>query len=214
MGFLADTDAMLATALTPAPDTRGCILRIQALTGIWMSVEAAVSLAAAWRAHSPALLAFGGDSAIELLSALVVFWRFRTKRVGEGAERLAARVAGGLLLALAVYVVAASALVLLRHREAEPSPLGIAVLLAAAVIMPSLAKQKRQLSAITASAALKADAAQSALCAYMSWIALVGLVANGLWRVGWADPIAALCLVPLILREGWQALKGRPCECC
>lgn len=190
------------------------IRRIQVITIAWMSVEAVVSLAAAWMAHSPALLAFGGDSAIELLSAVVVYWRFGSKRSDERAEKVAARIAGGLLFALAAYVALVAALALLGHREVRPSYLGIVILLVAAIAMPALARQKRLLSAVTASAALRADAAESALCGYLSIIALAGLVANAFWGVTWADPIAALCLIPLVAWEGWQAVKGRPCECC
>ena len=179
-----------------------------------MSVEAVVSLSAAWMAHSPALLAFGGDSAIELVSAVVVYWRFQSKRSDERAEKLAARITGGLLFALAAYVALVAALALLGHREVKPSYLGMVVLIVAAIAMPLLARQKRKLSALTASAALRADAAESALCGYLSIIALAGLVANAFWGVTWADPIAALCLIPLVVREGWQAVKGRPCECC
>jgi divalent metal cation (Fe/Co/Zn/Cd) transporter len=190
------------------------IRRIQMLTIAWMSVEAVVSLAASWMAHSPALLAFGGDSAIELISAVVVYWRFRSKRSDERTEKLAARITGSLLFALAAYVALVAALALLGHREVRPSYLGIVVLIVAAIAMPVLARQKRQLSVLTASAALRADAAESALCGYLSIIALAGLVANTFWGVTWADPIAALCLIPLVVREGWQSLKGRPCECC
>lgn len=164
--------------------------------------------------HSPALLAFGGDSAIELLSAVVVYWRFRSKSNGDQTERLAARITGSLLFTLGAFVALVAALALLGHREVRPSLLGIAVLSVAAVGMPLLARQKRRLSALTASAALRADAAESALCGYLSIIALGGLVANALWGITWADPVAALCLLPLIAREGWQALKGRPCDCC
>ena len=85
------------------------------------------------------------------------------------------------------------------------------MLILAALVMPWLAKQKRQLSAATASAALRADAAESAVCGYLALIALVGLIVNAVWRVSWADPVAALTLLPLILREGWEAMKGRPC---
>ena len=102
-------------------------------------------------------------------------------------------------------------LTLLGHVEARPSPVGIAVLLLAAVVMPWLAKQKRQLSAATASAALRADAAESAVCGYLALIALAGLLVNAIWRVSWADPVAALALLPLIIREGWEATKGKPC---
>jgi divalent metal cation (Fe/Co/Zn/Cd) transporter len=187
------------------------VLWIQALTLIWMSVEAGVSLGAAWTARSPALLAFGGDSAVELLSAAVVFRRFYTpSQRGHGEER-AGRIAGGLLFVLAAFVVTTSVLTLLRHAEARPSFIGIAVLGLAAVIMPWLAAQKRRLSIRTGSAALRADAAESAVCGYLALIALAGLAVNAVWRVSWADPVAALALLPLILREGWEALKGKPC---
>ena len=197
----------------PAAVTLHRIRQIQTITIAWMIAEAVVSLSAAWMAHSPALLAFGGDSAIELVSAVVVYWRFRSAW-HETSERLAARVAGGLLFALAVYVALIATLVLLGHREVRPSYLGIVILIVAAIAMPVLARQKRQLSALTASAALRADAAESALCGYLSIIALAGLVANAFWKITWADPVAALCLIPLVIREGCQALKGRPCDCC
>ena len=198
----------------PANATLYRIRRIQAITIAWMSAEAVVSLSAARMAHSPAMLAFGGDSAIELLSAVVVYWRFRSKSNGDQIERLAARITGCLLFTLGAFVALVAALALLGHREVRPSLLGIAVLSVAAVGMPLLARQKRQLSALTASAALRADAAESSLCGYLSIIALAGLVANAFWGITWADPVAALCLIPLVAREGWQALKGRPCDCC
>jgi divalent metal cation (Fe/Co/Zn/Cd) transporter len=192
-------------------ETERRIVWIQALTLGWMSVEALVSLGAAWMGRSPALLGFGGDSAVELLSAAVVLWRFRSPSRGERAERSAAKIAGGLLLFLAAFVAAVSVLALLGHVEARPSLIGIAVLILAAVIMPWLAKQKRQLSVSTSSAALRADAAESAVCGYLALIALVGLLVNAIWRAGWADPVAGLALLPLIVREGWEAMKGKPC---
>ncbi len=132
--------------------------------------------------------------------------------LGENTqEQLAAKIAGGLLFVLAAFVALTSVLALLGHVEARSSPIGIVMLILAALVMPWLAKQKRQLSAATASAALRADAAESAVCGYMALIALVGLIVNAVWRVSWADPVAALTLLPLILREGWEAMKGRPC---
>jgi divalent metal cation (Fe/Co/Zn/Cd) transporter len=187
------------------------IVRIQVLTLIWMSVEAVVSLGAAWMARSPALLGFGGDSAVELLSAAVVLWRFYSPSRGDHAERQAARIAGGLLFVLAAFVALTSVLTLLGHVEAQSSPIGIVVLILAAVVMPWLAKQKRQLSAATASAALRADAAESAVCGYLALIALAGLALNAIWRVRWADPVAALALLPVIVHEGREAMKGKPC---
>jgi divalent metal cation (Fe/Co/Zn/Cd) transporter len=190
------------------PDVLRRILRIQAFTLIWMFLEAAVSLIAAWRAHSPALLAFGGDSAIELVSALVVYWRFRFHSTEIKAEKFATRIAGGLLFGLAAYVLLASGAALLGKREARPSLAGIALLLVAAVVMPWLAGQKRKLSVSASSAALRADAAQSAVCGYMAWIALAGLSVNAVWGIKWADPVAALCLIPFIWREGWEAVSA------
>jgi len=196
---------------TFALETARRIVRIQTLTLVWMSVEAMVSLSAAWMAHSSALFGFGGDSAVELLSAAVVLWRFHAPSRGVQAERRAARIAGGLLLVLAMLVAVASSLTLLGHVEARPSPIGIVVLVIAAVGMPWLAHQKRQLSMATASAALRADAAESAVCGYLALIALAGLTVNAIWGVRWADPLAALALLPLIVREGREAMKGKPC---
>ena len=119
------------------PDAIRRIQRVQTLTIAWMSVEAVVSLFAAWRARSPALLAFGGDSTIELFSALVVLWRFRATAAHEDAERRAARVAGALLFALAAFVAITSVASLLGYSEPKPTFLGIAILIAAAAVMPT-----------------------------------------------------------------------------
>jgi divalent metal cation (Fe/Co/Zn/Cd) transporter len=194
------------------PEALQRVLWIQTLTLIWMSVETVLSLGAAWMARSPALLAFGGDSAVELLSAAVVFWRFYAPSHGEYAEERAGRIAGSLLFVLAIFVVTTSVLTLSGHVEARPSPIGIALLVLAAIVMPWLAAQKRQLSITTASAALRADAAESAVCGYLALIALAGLVVNAVWKVGWADPVAALALLPLIVREGWEATQGKACS--
>src|SRR5271167_4103546 len=120
-------------------ETSRRIVRIQILTLVWMTIEAAVSLGAAWAARSPALLGFGGDSAVELLSAAVVLWRFYSPTRGDHAEQRAARIAGGLLFLLAVFVAIASILTLLGHVEARPSPIGIVLLILAALVMPWLA---------------------------------------------------------------------------
>jgi divalent metal cation (Fe/Co/Zn/Cd) transporter len=198
---------MTTAASCELSDISRRVLRLQVLTIAWMTVEAVVSLAAAWNSHSPALFAFGGDSLVELLSAAVVFWRFRF----ELNEARAARIAGALLFMLVGLVVLTSVLNFLGYREAQRSPVGIGILLAAAVVMPWLATRKRKLAAITSSAALKADAVESALCGYMAWIALAGLAVNAIWGKSWADPAAALALLPLIVREGWEARKGKPC---
>jgi len=204
---------MTSVLQVPTQDTTRLIQRIQTVTIVWMTVEAAVSLSAAWKARSPALLAFGGDSAIELLSAVAVLWRFRTY-AQEKSEKQVARIAATLLFMLAAYVAVVSALTLLGHHEAKTTYWGIAILIGAAAIMPWLTKEKRRLSAITGSAALRADAAESALCAYLSVIALIGLGVNAIWHTRWADPLAALVIVPLILWEGREAMRGKACGCC
>jgi divalent metal cation (Fe/Co/Zn/Cd) transporter len=202
---------MTATTTSPLSDVSRKVVQLQVITLIWMSVEAVVSLGTAWTSHSPALLAFGGDSLIELLSAAVVLWRFRFML----SEARAARIAGGLLFALAGFVVLTSVLNFFGYREAQRSLVGIGILLAAAVMMPWLANRKRKLTVVTSSSALKADAVESALCGYMAWIALAGLVLNALWNKPWADPVAALALTPLILHEGWEAVNSSRlgCQC-
>jgi divalent metal cation (Fe/Co/Zn/Cd) transporter len=190
------------------------IRRVQVFTIVWMLVEAAVSLLSAWRAQSPALLAFGGDSTVELVSAGVVLWRFRTTAAHEHAQRRAARITGSLLFVLAAYVTVASALSLLGYSEPEPTIMGVVVLLLAATVMPWLAREKRRLSTATGSAALRADAAESATCAYLAVIALAGVVINAVWHFRWADPIAALVILPLIIWEGREAIRGKACGGC
>ncbi|MGB0035203.1 MAG: cation transporter [Candidatus Acidiferrales bacterium] len=205
---------MASVSQVSGQDTLRRAQRVQAITIIWMSIETGVSLFAAWMARSPALLAFGGDSAVELLSAAVVLWRFRAHVVTRHAEKSASRMAGILLFALAAYVAVVSVMSLLGHNAPRPTYLGIGILIAAATVMPWLAREKRKLSAATGSAALRADAAQSGLCAYLSVIALMGLAVNAVWHVSWADPIAALAVTPFILWEGREAIRGKACVCC
>lgn len=175
-----------------------------------MCAEAAIALFAALGAHSVALLGFGADSGIELVSAFVVFLRFK-KHVNE---KRAARITGLLLLALAAFILGSSILAFTNPGfRPQPSYLGIALLIAAAIVMPWLSSQKRTLAAKTSSGALKADAVQGSMCAYLAWIALGGLVVNAIFKIAWADPSAALLLLPIIMREGWQAMQGNSCDC-
>ena len=210
MNKIPQPSMSLATS-SELPDVSRRVLQLQVLTIVWMTVEAGVSVATAWSSHSPALLAFGGDSLIELLSAAVVLWRFRF----ELKEARAAQIAGVLLFVLAGLVALTSTLNFLGYRDAQRSFIGIGILLAAAIAMPWLAGRKRQLAAITSSAAMKADAAESALCGYMAWIALAGLAVNAIWAKSWADPVAAIVLVPLIIREGREAVTSSKvgCQC-
>ena len=188
-------------------------VRLQALTVAWMSLEALAALAAAWIARSPALLGFGGDSVIELVSAIVVLWRFRTQSDSAKAEKWVARVAGALLLLLAVVIIASSAASFLGSREPQASFAGIVLLIVAGTGMPWLARQKRKLASELSSASLRADAAESALCGYLSLIALAGLLTNAFLHVPWADPVAALALVPFIVKEAREALRAPRLSC-
>lgn len=187
------------------------IRRIQLITIAWMSIELAVSLLSGIRAHSVALTAFAGDSAVELFSAVVVLRRFQ---LGARAERSAARINAVLLYGLAVYIVLTSLFSFISSRfRSDPSLAGIVLLAVAGIVMPFLGAAKRRLASSTESGALRADAAQSNICAYMSWIALVGLVLNATFHIAWADPLAALFLLPLVLREANESRKGKDCGC-
>jgi divalent metal cation (Fe/Co/Zn/Cd) transporter len=175
-----------------------------------MTVEVVVALTASVRSGSVALAAFGADSAIELFSAATVLWRFRNTQIR--AEATATKITGWLLIALAVFIVCQSLFTLLgRSPEPRSSYPGIALLVAAAIIMPWLGSRKRQLAAATNSGSLRADAAQSSVCAYMSAIALGGLLVNAFAHIPWADPIAALGLLPIVVKEAKEAFEGDEC---
>jgi divalent metal cation (Fe/Co/Zn/Cd) transporter len=147
-----------------------------------------IAPAAAWKARSPALFGFGGGSLIELLSGTVVLWRFRSQTETETAraDKIAARIAGGLLFAVALFVATASSFALLAYYEPRTSLVGFALLVVAAFGVPWLAKQKPNLATQFSSASLRADPAESSLCGYLSWIAIAGLVANALFGIWWA----------------------------
>jgi divalent metal cation (Fe/Co/Zn/Cd) transporter len=148
---------------------------------------------------------------LKLLSAVVVLWSLRPEAKSEHVQLKSSRIAGALLLLLTIYVTAISVLTLLGYSEPKRSVVGIAVLFVAATIMPVLAKAKLRLSQTTGSAVLRADAAESALCGYLSVIALVGVLVMSIWGIRWADPIAALAIVPLIIYEAREAIQGKAC---
>lgn len=175
-------------------------------------VECGVALDSAWRAHSPALLAFGSDSLIELLSASVVLLQFAPSV--KLSPRRAARWAGGLLVLLGLAVIGTSVGSLVYGIQAQVSDSGIAITLAALVIMPILGWAKRRASRKIGNAALAADAVQSATCAYLAAITLAGLVVNAVFHIGWVDSIAALLAVPLLYVEGRRTWRGEECGCC
>jgi divalent metal cation (Fe/Co/Zn/Cd) transporter len=205
---------MLATADRAGQVQRG--LRLEFLTIAYNSVEALVSLAAGILAGSVALVGFGADSLIELASGAALTWRLRADRDRarrEHAERVALRIVGVCFLALAVYVTFEAGESLWRREAPERSIPGILIAAASCIVMPLLARAKRRVAGAIGSAALKADSRQSELCGWLSGILLAGLglhLALGWW---WADPACALGMVPIIAREGVDALRGRACDC-
>ncbi len=185
---------------------------LQGITLIWMLVETAVSLYAAVEARSPAMLAFGSDSIVELFSASVVLLQF-IPRVSI-SERIASRTAGVLLFFLALVVFIIAALSLGLHLRPETSCAGIGITIAALIAMPILAELKRREARRRNNPALAADATQSATCAYLAFITLVGLSLNAIFHIAWFDSIAAFAAIPFLLKESQVAWRGNPCGCC
>jgi divalent metal cation (Fe/Co/Zn/Cd) transporter len=180
----------------------------------WHVIEFAVAVAAGVAASSVALIAFGFDSLIELAAGLVILWRLAPSRAhSEQAERRAQRLIAAAYFALAVYIAIDASLTLVRGEHPDPSPLGIALAAAALVTMPALARAKRRVAARLGSASAAAEAGQNMLCAYLSAALLVGLAANALFGAWWADPLAALAIGAVALREGVEVWQGED-DCC
>lgn len=182
---------------------------LQWITIAWMTVECGVSLWAAAQAKSVALLAFGSDSLVELLSAVVVLLQFVPRSPLK--KEFADKAAGVLLFALAG-VVAGIAWVG-RSRPMETSFVGIAVTALALVAMPVLASLKRRQARLMNNRALAADATQSATCAYLAAVTLAGLLIFAVWQVRWVDTTAALAAIPILIVEGRRAWRGENCGC-
>jgi divalent metal cation (Fe/Co/Zn/Cd) transporter len=191
-------------------------ISLEYLTIGWNVLECAVAVTAGLLAGSVALLGFGFDSAIESISGSVLLWRLHAERRGrhvETVEQRALQWVGVSFLILAVYVAFDSLKSLWQREQPEHSVAGIILAIVSLVGMPLLAKAKRNAAHGLGSAALEADARQTSLCGYLSFILLGGLVLNFLLGWWWADPLAALIMVPLIANEGKEALEGKECRC-
>jgi divalent metal cation (Fe/Co/Zn/Cd) transporter len=188
------------------------VLWLQSITLVWMLVECGVSLYGAVSSHSPALLAFGADSFVELLSATVVLLAIIPSF--PLTNNRAARFAGILLFVLAGAIALLAALALVYRVSPETSCSGIAITIAALVVMPMLAWAKRKAAQRTNNPALAADAVQSATCAYLAAITMTGLAINAIWHIHWFDSAAALLGLPILIVEGRRALRGGSCGCC
>jgi len=201
-------DASCGSCSAPAVLPRQ-VAWLQGITLTWMLLECGASLWAAAQAHSVALLAFGADSLVEMLSAAVVLLQFvpRFPLRKEHADKVVAV----LLFLLAAVVVCIAWLG--RGRPMETSCVGIGVTALALVVMPVLAWMKRKQAQRMNNRALAADATQSATCAYLAGVTLAGLVAYAVWQIRWVDTVAALVAVPLLIVEVRRAWRGEGCAC-
>jgi divalent metal cation (Fe/Co/Zn/Cd) transporter len=177
-------------------------------------LEGLIAVTAGLLAGSIALVGFGVDSAIEVLSGAVLIWRLHSDANESRRERIelvSLRLVGASFLLLAAYVAFDAVRSLAIHEAPRESRIGIGLAIASVVVMPYLARAKRRVAREIGSRALDADATQTALCTWLSAILLGGLVLNATLGWWWADPIAALVMVPIIGREGWEALRGERC---
>jgi divalent metal cation (Fe/Co/Zn/Cd) transporter len=191
--------------------------RLEWLTITWMTVETVVAIGAGLAAHSLLLLAFGIDSIVELVSACVLIWRLTVElrhgqAFSEAAEHRASRIAGTLLFALAVYVIAGAVWGLSQHQGAKVSTRGLILTVAAIPIMYVLSRRKLAVAEQLGSRALRADAVESITCGWLSFVVVVGLVAQLALGAWWVDSVASLAIVYLVVKEGREAWKGD--ECC
>lgn len=184
--------------------------KLEYFTLVYNGLEGIVSIAAGVLAGSVSLVAFGLDSAIEMASGATLLWRLRET---EARERTALRTVGWCFLALALYVSLESIAALWQRTAPEKSPVGIAIAAASVVVMPLLARAKRKVATAMNSAAMQADSRQNDLCAYLSAIVLGGLLLNAAFGWWWADPSAALAMVPIIVKEGLDGVRARACAC-
>ena len=189
-------------------------IALESFTLLWMTVEAAVAVTAGVAAGSVALLAFGIDSVIEFVAGLVVFQTFRAEQTGRAgrSEHRALRIIGATFFLLAAYIVADAGYTLITASKPDSSVPGIAVSAAALLVMPTLAAFKRRTGTRLGSKMLIADAAESLFCAYLSATVLAGLLLNAAVGWWWADPVAALVVVPLVVKEGLEALEAQDDE--
>ncbi len=185
------------------------VRRLQGVTIAWMLLECGIALYAAAQARSLALFAFGSDSFVELLSALVVLLQFvpgvaLSKAVAQRAAAILLYMLAGAIVCIAIFG---------WNVPKETSYLGIGVTSLALIAMPVLAWLKHRQARVLGNRALAADAAQSATCAYLAGVTLAGLAAFALWHIAWIDTVAALAAVPIVIVEGRRTWRGERCGC-
>jgi divalent metal cation (Fe/Co/Zn/Cd) transporter len=206
---------MTAVAGPPSPARRQLLnVRARRLaygTAAYNALEGAIAIAAGVGAGSTALIGFGLDSFVEVSSAVVVVWQFRA-RLPESREQLALKLIAVSFFALAGWVTFEAARTLVAGNEAESSPVGIGLAAASLIVMPLLVRAKRRTGRELSSTTVLADSVQTLLCTWLSGVLLAGLVLNAWLGWTWADPIAALVIAVVALREGLEAWRGDDCE--
>lgn len=210
---------MQAEADSSMMDTRAPLLsraiHLEQATIAWNVIEAVVAVGAGIAAGSIALVGFGLDSIIEVIAASALYVRLRAEAQGreenEAAERRALRVVAVTFFVLAAYVAFEAATALLQREAPEASPVGIGLSVFSLAVMPGLAFAKLRAGRALGSAALVADSKETFACAWLSFTLLLGLGANALFGWWWADPVAALAMIPFLVREGreaWEEAEG------
>ena len=187
--------------------------RLEYLTIAWMVIEAAVAIGAGVAAGSITLLAFGIDSLIELASAVVLIWRLTVElrhgqSFAESAERVASRIGGALLFALAAYIVVAAGWSLWMRQGASFSWPGLVVSLAAMPVMWVLSRRKLRIADALGSRSLRTDAVESITCGWLSFVVVIGLIAQLALGAWWIDSVTSLAIVWLLVKEGREAWKA------
>lgn len=204
---MADIVTTTSTSLRGVLQRRALVLAW--FTIGWNVIEAVVAIAAGRAAGSLVLIGFGLDSTIEVASSAVIIWQF--SGLDEEREQTALRLIAGSFFALAVFVTAQAVLDLAAGSEPESSVIGLALAVASLIVMPILATAKRSTGRRLGSVAVTADSKQTWLCTYLSVVLLVGLLLNATLGWWWADPLAALVIAALAVREGVEAWQGDSC---
>jgi divalent metal cation (Fe/Co/Zn/Cd) transporter len=208
---------MAETAILERSDAVRRGRRLEYFTIAWNALEGLVAIVAGAIAGSISLVGFGIDSSIEVISGSALLWRMSVDAEvhrRELNERRALRVVGVCFLLLAAYITYESVLDLRSSQAPEHSIPGIVLACVSLVVMPLLSRAKRKVGQALGSAAMHADAKQTEFCTYLSAILLVGLLLNVLFGLWWADPVAALTMVPVITKEGIEGLQGKACNEC
>jgi divalent metal cation (Fe/Co/Zn/Cd) transporter len=200
------------------PDREAAVRRARQLAGWslgWHAIEAGVAIVAGIVAGSVALVGFGADSLVEMVAGIVVLWRFADRRSGsETAERRAQQLIAGSFLLIAAYVGVEAVRNLIGSARPEDSWVGIGLAVATLVTMPPLAIAKKRVAHRLGSSAAASEGRQNMLCAYLAAALLTGLLANTVLGWWWADPVVALGIAAVAVREARDAWRGESCDCC